>query len=54
MRNTLKKVMGMLMAVALLLGVLAVPSQGAQAADINKKAKFVIKEYAISKGKDST
>ena len=39
MRNTLKKVMGLLMAVALLLGVLAVPSQGAQAADINKKAE---------------
>lgn len=46
MRNTLKKVMVMLMAVALLLGGLAVPSQDAQAASkkvsITKKAKVTV------------
>lgn len=40
MKNTFKKVMGTLMAVALLVGVLAVPTQKAQAASKLTKADF--------------
>lgn len=52
MKNTLKKVIGAVMVVALLLGVLAMPSQDVQAAVLGKKGKTIYYGSVWTKGKD--